>query len=76
MQRLACHRTSGIYLATVHFFALLRRPNGKSDRIKTFNTFNTFESLMMVFGYVFWIRFVLETTISEIIYTVAKYVTF
>ena len=57
----------------MHFFALTRRPNGKSDRIKTFNTF---ESLMKVIDDVFGIRFVLKTTIFEIIYTVAKYVTF
>ena len=57
----------------MHFFALLRRPNGKSDRIKTFNTF---DYLIKVFGYLFGIRFVLKTTIFEIIYTVAKYVTF
>ena len=31
---------------------------------------------MKVFDYVFGIRFVLKTTIFEIIYTVAKYVTF
>ena len=55
------------------FLCVIRRPNGKSDRIKAFNTF---ESLMKVFGYVFGIRFVLKTTIFEIMYTVAKYVTF
>ena len=52
-------------LATVHFFELLRRPNGKSDRIKPFNTF---ESLMKVFGNLFGIRF-------EIVYIVANFVT-
>ena len=55
------------------FFALLRRPNGKSDRNKTCNTF---ESLMKVYGYLFGIRFSSRTTIFEIIYTVAKCVTF
>ena len=57
----------------MHFFVLLRRTNGKSDRMKTFSTF---ESLMKLFGYLFGIRFVLETTIFKIIYTVTKYVTF
>ena len=42
---------------TAYFFALLRRPNGKSECIKTVNTF---ESLIKVFGYLFGIRFVLK----------------
>ena len=42
---------------TVFFFALLRRSNGKSDCIETFNTF---ESLIEVFGHLFMIRFVLK----------------
>ena len=35
----------------------MRRPNGKSNCIKTFNTF---ESLVKIFGYLFGIRFVLK----------------
>ena len=42
---------------TEYFVALLRRPNGKSDCIKNFNTF---ESLIKVFGYLFGIRFALK----------------
>ena len=42
---------------TVYFFALLHRPNGKSNCIKTFSTF---ESVIKVFDYPFGIRFVLK----------------
>ena len=48
----------------MHFFTLLRRSNGKSDRIKTF------KSLMKVFGDLFGIRFVPKNYD-----TVVKYVT-
>ena len=41
----------------MHFFTLLRRPNGEFDWIKTFNTF---ESLIKVFGYLSGIRFILK----------------
>ena len=50
--------------------AELRRPNDKSNYIKTFNTF---KYSVKVFGYLFGIRFVLKNTLFEIIYTVAKY---
>ena len=56
---------------TVYFFALLRRPNDKSDYIKTFNTF---ESVIEVFGYFFGIRFVFKNYV--ICHHLAKYVTF
>ena len=45
---------------------VLRRSNGKSDSI------NTFESLIKVFVYLFWEKICLQETI----YTVAKFVIF
>ena len=41
----------------VYFFALMHISNGRSACIKTFNTF---ESLIEIFGYLFEIKFVLK----------------